>query len=200
MNLFRPFLAVAAISLVLSACSGDTASIPSSSESSTEVARNATASTTSPVSVENKMEAWWSGDGIPITWKVSEVDPFDFDGVSRPDAAPPNGFQGLEQAAFSGFYKSRLEVNLYAQNLTFVLTPNITIDGQNIDLQPVRFKASAGIPTWFMSTDRISIQCGPDKAEENFIDLMQETPRGLFTYYVVIACNSQGEAELTIKN
>ena len=201
MNLFRPFLAVAAISLVLSACSGDTASIPSSSESSTEVARNASSSATTQVAVENQLRAWWSGDGIPITWKVSETDNYYWDGASRPDHAPPNGLQGLEQAAFSGFYRTGLEINLNAYEVTFVLTPTITIDGQIIDLQPVRFATTSGNATWFMSGAEISRQCWKGMKPKITEYLMQKTPRGLLGYYLELACNeNQSGAEVTIKN
>lgn len=200
MNLFRPFLAVAAISLMLSACGGDTASIPSSSESSTEVARNASSSATTQVAVENQLRAWWSGDGIPITWKVSETDNFDWDGASRPDHAPPNGLQGLEQAAFSGFYRTTPEINLNAYEVTFVLTPTITIDGQIIDLQPVRFATNSGNDTWFMSGAEIGRQCWKGMKPKITEYLMQKTPRGSLGYYLELACNEQSGAEVTIKN
>jgi acetyl-CoA carboxylase carboxyltransferase component len=56
-KLIRTFLAVAAISLVLSSCSGETASLPSSPESSTAVERNARLSVTAPLAVENQLKA-----------------------------------------------------------------------------------------------------------------------------------------------
>lgn len=35
--------------------------------------------------LENRVGDWWGGNGVPITWKVTEVDSFDWDGTSRPD-------------------------------------------------------------------------------------------------------------------
>lgn len=201
MKLIRTALAVAALGLMLSACSGETASTPSSPESSTAVERNAAKSAPAPVAVENQLKAWWSGDGIPITWKVSETDNFDWDGVSRPDHAPPNGLQGLEQAAFSGFYRTRPELNMNASQVTFVLTPTITIDGQIIDLQPIRFITGEGRATWFMSGAEIGRQCWNGMKPKITEYLMQKTPRGSLGYYLELACNeNQSGAEVTIKN
>jgi hypothetical protein len=109
--------------------------------------------------------------------------------------------QGLEQAAFSGFYRTGLELNVSASQQTFVLTPTITIDGQIIDLQPIRFIASEGRATWFMSGAEIKKKCWNGMHPKITEYLMQKTPRGSLGYYLEFACNSnQSEAEVTIRN
>jgi hypothetical protein len=84
-----------------------------------------------------------------VTWKVNETVESDWDGVSRPNAAPPHGFQGLLQEPFSGPYNVNLEVNasMFSGDSRSVLTPVISIDGQAIDLQPFVVKSGGNLVT-----------------------------------------------------
>ena len=200
MKLIRTSLAVAAFSLVLSACSGETVSMPSSSESTTEVVRNAKTTSTHPFAVENQLKDWWGGDGIPITWKVSETENVYWDGVSRPDAAPPHGFQGLVQPPFSGSFQSPLEWNIRERGVRFVLTPAVTIDGQSIELEPIRVgMRGLGDNYWLMDTAGFIIGCTA-RAEHTFTSLSKQTPRGLLVYDVDMVCSSTRVAEVIIRN
>ena len=186
--------------LALSACSDESVSMPSSSESSTEVVRNAKTTSTHPFAVENQLKDWWGGDGIPITWKVSETENVYWDGVSRPDAEPPHGFQGLEQAPFSGSYQSPLEWNLRESGVRFVLTPAVTIDGQSIELEPIRVRLRGiGDNYWVMDTAGFIIGCTA-RAERTFTSLSKQTPRGLLVYDVDMVCSSTRVAEVIIRN
>jgi hypothetical protein len=173
--------------LVLSACSGETTSTPSASVSSAPVNREASLSNTHPFSVENQLKDWWGGPGIPVTWKVSETDNSDWDGSSRPDHAPPNGFQGLVQKPFSGVYNVDLEVNgaMFTGDSRFVLTPVVTIDGQTIDLQPIVVNAGGNLVT-----AGISCQAPVTGTEYRSAtaSLSAKTPRELLMYDVVLFC------------
>jgi hypothetical protein len=200
-KMYRTSLAVAAISLALSSCGGQTASMPSSSESSPAVARNAGLSFTYSLSVENHVEDWWDGDGLSITWKVSEVDDFDWDGVSRPNAAPPQGFQGLEQKSMSGPHDVRMEASGSARSGSpFVLTPVITIDGEVLELAPIALRiwggeanmSAAGVPC------RSSAQGGVGSATASF---SKKTTRGLFMYSVDMGCEFHADGwSLLVRN
>lgn len=173
--------------LVLSACSGEATSISSASGSSAPINREASLSYTHPFSVENELKDWWGGNGIPITWKVSETVNSDWDGNSRPDHAPPNGFQGLVQEPFSGAYNVNLEVNaaLFSGDSRFVLTPVVTIDGQAIDLQPIVVKAGGDLVS-----AGISCQAPVTGTKYNSAtaSLSAKTPRELLMYDVVLFC------------
>ena len=186
--------------LALSACSGETTSTPSASVSSTAINREASSSMTRTISLENQLKDWWGGQGIPITWKVSETDNSQWDGNSRPDHAPPDGLQGLVQEPFSGPYKDSLEVNVkYFKEFMrsyFVLTPVITIDGQAIELEPTEVYIgreqkldTAGYVT------RPHCKSG-DLATAS---LSKKTPRGLLMYDVVMSCDSQSQ-QILIRN
>lgn len=66
--------------LALSACgSEETSSIGASPESadSREAAMSSGSTFGHYFAVENQLKDWWGGSGIPITWKVSEVDEYD---------------------------------------------------------------------------------------------------------------------------
>ena len=153
------------------------------------------------MSLENQLKDWWGGPGIPITWKVSGTVNKDWDGNSRPDHAPPDGFQGLVQEPFSGPYKDSLELNfLFFSTLNqsyFVLTPVITIDGQAIELEPteVYMGDSQKLATAGYATR--GGDCG--YAESLTASLSKNTPRGLLMYDVVISCNIQGQ-QILIRN
>lgn len=177
---------VLSASIALSACSGETASTPSASGSSTPISREA-ASYTTPFSVENQLKDWWGGEGIPITWKVSETVNADWDGDRRPDHAPPKGFQGLVQEPFSGPFAVNIEWNgmVFTYGSRFVLTPVITIDGQTIDLLPIVAKPGEKLVAAGSSCKMIQGEWTTSTAS-----MSAKTPRGLLTYDVVLTCNN----------
>lgn len=88
---------------------------------------------TTYLTVESQLRDPSTGDSIPITWKVTNVEKEyrGWDGPSRPDNPPPDGLQGLVQTAESGKVKIRMESR---DSGTFVLTPHVSIDGQDIEL------------------------------------------------------------------
>jgi len=178
--------------LALSACRGETTSTPSASVSSTPISREASRSETLPFSVENQLKDWWGGTGIPITWKVSETVNSDWDGNSRPDHAPPNGFQGLVQEPFSGVYNANLEINFVsvAGTSRFVLTPVVTIDGQAIDLQPIVVIAGAQL----ISADASCQAPGIGQINAATASLSAKTPRELLMYDVLLFCYSSEDS------
>ena len=188
---------VMTLGLALAACGSGGSSSPSTSTSGSLPAREAGISLTQPLVVENQLNDWWGGNGIPITWKVSEVDTFDWDGVSRPDAAPPHGFQGLVQQTGSGPYRVPLELaspTNVGKGSRFVLTPTVTIDSQGIDLPPIVFKthstnqlAMAGVACQYPFDDTGAIIPGGGSAVAS---LSQRTPRGLLMYDVVMTCQT----------
>ena len=185
--------------LALSACSSETTATPGTSASSSSITRQASGSYTDPISVENQLKDWWGGPGIPITWKVSEIDDDHWDGNSRPDHAPPDGFQGLVQKPFAGPYVANLETYaMFFDSARFVLTPVITIDGQEIELQPI-----VVIPQERMSTTGFScVQRFNGNRTSEVASLSQKTPRGLLVYDVVLNCgvNSGDVERILIRN
>ena len=189
---------VMTLGLALAACGSGGSSSPSTSTSGSLPAREAGISLTQPLIVENQLNDWWGGNGIPITWKVSEVDTFDWDGVSRPDAAPPHGFQGLVQQTGSGPYRVPLELaspTNVGKGSRFVLTPTVTIDSQGIDLPPIVFKskatnllAIAGVACQDPFDDTGALK--PGASSSAVASLSQRTPRGLLMYDVVMTCQT----------
>lgn len=173
-------------SLALSACSGETTSTSSASASGTPISREAASSFTNPFSVENQLKDWWGGSGIPITWKVSETVKADWDGNSRPDHAPPNGFQGLVQEPFSGPYQVGLETvrSFFAGSQSFVITPVITIDSQTIDLQPIVVSFSE----YEKKLSTTGVGCVTYDSPSQIVPLTGKTPRGILAYDVVLDC------------
>ena len=134
---------------------------------------------------------------------MSEVDSWDWEGISRPDAPAPHGFQGLVQQTGSGPYRVPLELNSHAQSGSrFILTPIVTIDGQCIALPPIKFKtnregaaspellAMAGVACLYRF-DRTGASI-PGLDSTALASLSQRTPRGLLMYDVVMTCNSGG--------
>lgn len=186
------FALVLAAGLVLSACSGEATSTPSASGSSEPINREAALSNTHPFSVENELKDWWGGQGIPVTWKVSETVKSDWDGNSRPDHAPPNGLQGLVQKPFSGVYNVNLEVNgaMFSGDSRFVLTPVVTIDGQAIDLQPIVVKAGGNLVTAGISCQAPGI----GDINSATASLSAKTPRELLMYDVLLFCYSSEDS------
>lgn len=174
---------VVAFGLVLSACSNT---------AEEETSRLAGSSKATYVSLENQLNDWWGGNGIPITWRVSETVNADWEGVSRPDAAPPQGLQGLEQQPFSEPQITRLEINYNPGYITitrrFVLTPEIKVDGQKFDLAPITFSnVNYMADGWNMEQAGTEcIQNTPAPTVRN--SYSQRTPRGLLQYDILLTC------------
>lgn len=185
-------LTVSLAGLVLSACSGEATSTSSASGLSAPTNREASLSYTHPFSVENELKDWWGGQGIPVTWKVSETVKSDWDGNSRPDHAPPNGLQGLVQKPFSGVYNVNLEVNgaMFSGDSRFVLTPVVTIDGQAIDLEPIVVKAGGNLVTAGISCQAPGI----GDINSATASLSVKTPRELLMYDVLLFCYSSEDS------
>ena len=187
--------------LALSACSGEEVSTSSSTSSSSPISRSAGLSFPYWLTVDNQVKDWWGGDGISITWKVSEVDSSNWDGVSRPNAAPPHGFQGLEQKSMSDPQRVRMQMDGAAKpGARFVLTPLTTIDGEVLELAPITLKISggeanmsaAGVPC------RSSAQGSGGSATASF---SKKTPRGLFMYSIDMACEFNADGwSLLVRN
>ena len=144
------------------------------------------------VSLENQLADWWGGDGIPITWSVSEVVDADWDGTSRPDAAPPKGLQGLVLDAFSDARVTRLELNYSPTPVTktrrFVLTPAVTVDGQQIDLPSITFfNRDYMAYSWEMIQGGVT--CTPNTPAPTVKESWSaKTPRGVLQYDVLLTC------------
>ena len=157
---------------------------------------------TRTILVENELKDWWGGTGIPITWKVSGTVNKEWDGNSRPDHAPPDGFQGLVQEPFSGPYKDSLEMNYKLLNPSinqsyFVLTPVINIDGQAIELEPTKVKIGA---TQTLATAGYATSGGDcEDGESLTASLSKNTPRGLLMYDVVMSCEFKVQ-QILIRN
>lgn len=180
--------------LALSACGGEATSTPSELASSAPISREASRDFYSEFSVENQIKDWWGGNGLPITWKVSETDNNDWASDKRPDHAPPKGLQGLVQEPFSGVYNVRMEENgidFYGSH-RFVLTPAVTIDDQVIDLQSIVVKAGKNL----VSAGTVCQVPGPSA----IVSLSAKTPRGLLMYDVVLTCPDPGSQQVLIRN
>ncbi len=197
------------VGLAVSACSGEGTASPSSSVTDLPVERQAGITggggggnaPDSPVAVQNELGAYWSEQGIPITWKVSEVDNHDWAGNLRPDHAPPNGFQGLKQDAFSGAYRVPLEWNSSGFEIRFVLTPIVSVNGQSMDLQPITFTGYAvSSNAWYMEVDGTRIQCSQDKASSYPVSTWHKLPNGKSTWiYYDFVC-SPGLATVVMRS
>lgn len=145
------------------------------------------------VSVENRLDAPWASDGIPIFWRVTDTENRWWDGRSRPDHAPPEGFQGLVQAAGSGAYVARLELS--GRGLTetgFVLTPIATVDGQQFALSPITFRTPKGTTgTWeAQNSDAVCSQQSGRTAPQS-VAWTERTPQGLLAYSIELTCPSK---------
>ena len=154
--------------------------------------------------LENRVGDWWGGNGVPITWKVTEVDSFDWDGTSRPDNPPPQGLHGLVQQAFSGERKTRLEINNPGGNSDktnrFVLTPIASIDGEDVPLAPIRVQRIGGSDeAWRL---RSGDKYCSDAWETTTVPLTVKTPRGQLRYDLVLDCevDSSGGSKVQVRN
>lgn len=173
---------VAAAALLLGACSSNTGS---------ETERSASSKATY-LSLENQLNDWWGGSGIPITWKVTETVNADWDGGSRPDNPPPQGLQGLVQEAFSNPKVTRLEVNYNpgpdTKTRRFVLTPTISVDGEVIDLPSISF-LNRDYMAYSWEMNQGGVVCTPNTPTPTVTESWSaRTPRGLLMYDVVLTC------------
>lgn len=202
---------VAALSaaLLVGACGGgaDRAAAPVESDLS---AVNVQGSVGTFVSVENQLTPSWARDGISVTWRVTNTQNKYWESQSRPDSAPPKGFEGLVQTPGSGEYRARLDVNSFATNPSFVLTPVASVDGQELPLSPITFEfantSSAQRPGgsrgagWSMrNNDR---KCDFTSADQALTESWTErTPKGLLAYEVVLTCPDflQGPSRVLIR-
>ena len=162
---------------------------------------NVTSSSAFYGSVENLLDDWWGDGGIPIKWSVTNTKNVYWDGSSRPDHAPPQGFQGLVQPAFSPPYVARLEVNDY-EIPTFTLTPSITVDGKSIELKPTVVKMGGTILAWW-EMDWAQNYCNSKIDSETRRIATEQfsvwTPRGELEYEYIYPCGAQ-RFTLTVQN
>lgn len=142
------------------------------------------------VTVQNQLKDWWGGPGIPVTLRVSDTENDSWDGDSRPDHAPPQGLQGLEQAAMSPPVTSRLEVNTVERPLAprFTLTPVINVDCELIELIPVFLRIGE---FWEVEID--DRWCSPGAEDADVYQYSQKTPRGLLQYEYAVNCRSYSD-------
>ena len=195
--------------LLLGACGGgaDRAAAPASDD---PVAVNVQGSVGTFVSVENQLTPSWARDGISITWRVTNTQNKYWESQSRPDSAPPKGFEGLVQTPGSGEYRVRLDVNGFATNPRFVLIPVASVDGQEFPLSPIAFDfvnassvqrpgGSQGAGWWMRNNDR---KCDFTSADQALTESWTErTPKGLLAYDVVLTCpgSLQGPSQVLIR-
>ena len=173
------------------------ASASSAGESSTGIARQA-ASISYKFTVVNELKDWWDGPGIPLVWKVSNTKNEYWDGVSRPDHAPPQGFQGLEQEAQTS-YSAAVELNssfLSDTTKYFTLTPSIVVDGQEYELMPVLVHDDKRNVELIVGMDESKNVCRDAPASSR--QFSQKTSRGYLEYQYDFACGRS--AGLTVKN
>lgn len=145
------------------------------------------------VSVENRLDARWASDGIPITWRVSDTQNRWWDGRSRPDHAPPEGFQGLVQAADSGAYVARLELSGRGTSTTgFVLTPFATVGGQQFALSPITFRTPTRTTgTWEAQNSDVVCSQQFGRTGPESVSWTERTPQGLLAYSIELTCPSK---------
>lgn len=154
--------------------------------------------------LRSELKNWWDGGSLPVTWEVTWTENKYWDGSSRADHAPPEGFQGLTQNAGEGDYTRRLELSGRCSNFgsesevgtgantLFKMRPVVTIDGQRIPLAETPFHNSY-LDGWsvtqifpFITVNGKSqaFGCG-----EPYI-WSEKTPRGRLYYEFVLECNA----------
>ena len=183
-------VAALCVSATLTGCSsGDSAGTERAAEGLSQDASQGldqaiTGSQKTMISVENQVVL---PDGSPttMTWRVSKTQNAFWDGSSRPDHVPPQGFQGLTQASGSGPYQARAEVNDTDFSLTkpnFTLTPTIDIEGETIALEPLLM--IYGYNGWeLVLKDQTIYGCGTTKFQA-------QTSRGPLSYEITGTCPS----------
>lgn len=183
-------VAALSVSVVLTGCSGgdpsgtERAAEAPSQDASQDLDQAVTGSQRTIISVENQVVL---PDGSPttMTWRVTQTRNTFWDGSSRPDHAPPQGFQGLVQEAGSGSYQARAEVNDTEFSLTkpnFTLTPTIDIKGETIALEPLLM--IYGYNGWeLVLKDQTVYGCGTTKFQA-------QTSSGPLSYEITGTCPS----------
>jgi hypothetical protein len=136
------------------------------------------------ISVDNQLTL---PDGSPasVTWQVTGTQNSFWDGSSRPDHAPPQGFQGLVQEAGSGPYRARAEVvdNSPTKRPVFFLTPSVTVENQGVALEPLLMVY--GSEGWEMALKNETVYgCGTSST------FTAQTPRGELAYQIIGKCPS----------
>ncbi len=194
--------ALLAAAFVISACgsANETSREAEGSDDALEVT-TVGGSVKSYVRLENQVNDWWGGEGIPITWRASEVDSDDWDGASRPDNPPPQGLQGLVQPSSSGETQTRLERNSKNSSKRFVLTPVASIDGQDISLAPIEFWRGGADYGWELTAEG-QFCSDPYRGDETTVPLSVKTPRGSFQYDLVLECRADvdGGSKILVRN
>lgn len=169
---------------------------------------------TVPLSLENKLRQWWSGESMDVTWKASVFSNRDWSGKDRPDHAPKDGVNGLMQTADSGPITTKLGVSNRCglfdsdggmqKDVLFTLTPTVVIDGQTVELSAMQigptllyfedFQASRARTEFHALTmvetygaTKKLVQCNTP------VTYSQNTARGFFQYTATLKCPpSQG--------
>lgn len=182
---------VLSVTLALAGCSGGTsesterAAEAPSEETAQDLDPAVTSSQKTMISLDNQVTL---PDGSPttMTWRVTKTENKFWDGASRPDHVPPQGFEGLVQVAGSGPYQARAEVNDTEFSLTkpnFTLTPTIDVDGETIALEPLL--VIYGYNGWELVLENQTVYgCGKSSQFE------AQTPRGQLSYEIAGTCRS----------
>jgi hypothetical protein len=148
---------------------------------------------------KSELKNWWSGESLPITWKSKVMRNSDFDGSTRPDHAPPQGFQGLVQTVESGTHTQPIEYSATCtipplegaggfgagNRKTMELTPTINIDGKTIELATIPFAnmdLGSPHPYQMFGTEQRYYSCGEEVVH------YYSTPRGDLQYSVKMDC------------
>lgn len=162
----------------------------------------------------SELKDWWSGSSLPITWKAKVDRNNDFDGSTRPDHAPPQGFQGLVQTVESGTHTQPIEYSAMCSPIgdtyggfgagnrrTIQLTPTVTIDGQTIELSTIQYmNADTGSPRPFYTVNgqQRYYKCGET------MTYYYKTPRGDLQYSEYLECRNNNsfnyDPVIVIKN
>lgn len=144
------------------------------------------------ISVDNQL-TFPDGSPASVTWKVTGTENSFWDGSSRPDHAPPQGFQGLVQEAGSGPYRARAEVadNSLTKRPVFYLTPSVTVENQAVALEPLLMVY--GSEGWEMALENETVYgCGTSPT------FTAQTPDGEISYQIIGKCPSL-EPSFTLK-
>lgn len=200
----HPFAAItlAAALAVITGCapSGDR-SAGSFEETTDSTMVGASCSSREFFGLRSELKNWWDGSSLPVTWEVTWTENKYWEGASRADHAPPEGFQGLTQNAGESTYTPRLEISAPCNNFDsqggwgadtlFRMRPVVTIDGQRIPLAEIPFH-HAHLSGWFnpqiqpFKTANGGTQ--PFGCGEPYV-WSEKTPRGRLYYEFLFECN-----------